>query len=82
MTDGAFWFYTINVFYQEMYSVLFRRHVKVLFSSPVRMCMKSHCNGLVGCFDFNGSLRQYFSLNRLTKRGRKKRERIDESENV
>ena len=39
---------------------------------------------LVGCFGFNGPLRQYFSLYRAVslKRGRKRRERIDESKNV
>ena len=39
---------------------------------------------LVGCFGFNGPLRQYFSLYRavLPKRGRKRRERTDESRNV
>ena len=36
---------------------------------------------LVGCFGFNGPLRQYFSLY-LPKRGRKRRERIGESKNV
>ena len=39
---------------------------------------------LVGCFGFNGPLKQYFSLYRAVsqKRGRKRRERIDESKNV
>ena len=38
---------------------------------------------LVGCFGFNGPLRQYFSLYRaVSQRGRKRRERIDESKNV
>ena len=39
---------------------------------------------LVGCFGFNCLLRQYFSLYRarLPKRGRKRRERIDESKNA
>ena len=39
--------------------------------------------GLVGCFVFNDPLRQYFSLYRaVSQRGRKRRERIDESKNV
>ena len=34
--------------------------------------------GLVGCFGFNGPLRQYFSLSRaISQRGRKRRERIE-----
>ena len=38
---------------------------------------------LVGCFGFNGPLRQYFSLYRaVSQRGRKRREKIDESKNV
>ena len=38
---------------------------------------------LVSCFGFNGPLRQYFSLYRAVfQRGRKKREKIDERENV
>ena len=38
---------------------------------------------LVGCFWFNGPLRQYFSLYRVvSRRERKRRERIDESKNV
>ena len=38
---------------------------------------------LVGCFRFNGPLRQYFSLYRAVyQRGRKRREKIDESKNV
>ena len=39
--------------------------------------------GLIGCIGFNGPLRQYFSLYRaVSHRGRKRRERIDESKNV
>ena len=38
---------------------------------------------LVGCFGFNGPLRQYFSLYRaVSQRERDRRERIDESKNV
>ena len=38
---------------------------------------------LVGCFGFNGPLRQYFSLYRaVSKREGERRERIDESKNV
>ena len=38
---------------------------------------------LVGCFGFNGLLRQYFSLSgRLPKRGRMRYERIEESKSV
>ena len=38
---------------------------------------------LVGCFGFNGPLRQYFSLYQaVSHRGRKKREKIDERKNV
>ena len=39
---------------------------------------------LVGCFGFNGPLRQYFSLYRAVsqREGDKRRERIDESKNV
>ena len=39
--------------------------------------------GLVGCFGFNGPLRQYFSLYRaVSEREGERRERIDESINV
>ena len=43
-----------------------------------------HITGwLVGCFGFNGPLRQYFSLYRAaSQRGRKRREKIAESKNV
>ena len=38
---------------------------------------------LVGCFGFNGPLRQYFSLYRaISQRAGERRERIDESKNV
>ena len=38
---------------------------------------------LVGCFGFNGPLRQYFSLYRaVSQREGERRERIDESKNV
>ena len=39
--------------------------------------------GLVGCFGFNGPLRQYFSLYRaVSQREGEREERIDESKNV
>ena len=39
--------------------------------------------GLVGCFGFNGPLRQYFRLYRaVSQREGERRERIDESKNV
>ena len=39
--------------------------------------------GFVGCFGFNGPLRQYFSLHRaVSQREGERRERIDESKNV
>ena len=37
---------------------------------------------LVGCFGFNGPLRQYCSLYRAVSKEREKEERIDESKNV
>ena len=38
---------------------------------------------LVGCTGFSGPLRQYFSLYRtVSQRGRKRRERIEESKNI
>ena len=37
---------------------------------------------LVGYFELNGPLRQYFSLYRLRERWRKKKEMIDERKNV
>ena len=43
----------------------------------------SHAKWLVGCFEFNGPLRQYFSLYRaVSQREGERGERIDESKNV
>ena len=44
-------------------------------------CSSGFRDRVVGCFVFNGPSRQYFSLYRAVsqKRGRKRRERIDES---
>ena len=45
--------------------------------------MPSSVGWLVGCFGFNGPLRQYFSLYRaISQREGERRERIDESKNV
>ena len=53
-------------------------------SLPSTIASPDHPDWLVGCFGFNGLLRQYFSLysGRLPERGRKRRERIEESKNV
>ena len=65
------------------------KHVALLFyllSPYLLLCMRGlrNVSWLVGCFGFNGPLRQYFSLYRAVsqKRGRKRREWIDESKNV
>ena len=54
----------------------------IRFVFHVRSCI--WCIGwLVGCFGFNGPLRQYFSLYRaVSQREGERRERIDESKNV
>ena len=46
----------------------------------VHLVLVNRLGWLVGCFAFNGPLRQYFSLYRAVsqKRERKRRERIDE----
>ena len=51
---------------------------------PPTTCLTLKGNGwLVGCFGFNGPLRQYFSLYRaVSQREGEGRERIDESKNV
>ena len=48
-----------------------------------RLTMSLYEGWLVGCFGFNGPLRQYFSLYRaVSQREGERRERIDESKNV
>ena len=51
--------------------------------SSILSCLSLPLFGLVGCFGFNGPLRQYFSLYRaVSQREGERRERIDESKNV
>ena len=64
---------------------IFVRNFRVNMVAAIDWC--SHTTHewiwLVSCFGFNGPLRQYFSLYRTVfRRGRKKREKIDETENV
>ena len=64
---------------------IFVRNFRVNMVAAIDWC--SHTTHewiwLVSCFGFNGPLRQYFSLYRTVfRRGRKKREKIDERENV
>ena len=57
---------------------------QLLGTSRVVHLPKRTVGWLVGCFGFNGPLRQYFSLYRAVsqREGDKRRERIDESKNV
>ena len=51
--------------------------------SPRRLGNRTRLYSMLGCFGFNGPLRQYFSLYRaISQREGERRERIDESKNV
>ena len=75
----------------DLYCILRRKYINAYYwRRPIMMKFIELVNStnnvviwLVGCFGFNGPLRQYFSLYRVvSQRGRKKREKIDERKNV